>query len=124
MSLVHTHNFGQSLRYAARGIKYIYQHERNFQIHTVFALTALILGIWLGISETEWLFVVTAIASVLALELINTIFERFVDMFQPRVHHYAEVIKDLMAGAVLIASLSALAVGTIIFLPYIITRMS
>lgn len=124
MSLVHTHNFGQSLKYAARGIKYIFQHERNFQIHTVFGLLAIGLGVWLRISETEWLFVLTAIASVLALEMINTIFERFVDMFQPRVHHYAEVIKDLMAGAVLVASLSALVVGTIVFLPHIITRIS
>ncbi|MBI5404637.1 MAG: diacylglycerol kinase family protein [Candidatus Kerfeldbacteria bacterium] len=124
MSLVHTHNFRKSLGYAARGLRYVYTHERNFQIHTFFAVVALALGWLLGISETQWLFILTAIASVLALEIVNTIFEKFVDMFQPRVHHYAEVIKDLMAGAVLIASGSALAVGIIIYLPLIITRLT
>lgn len=123
MALVHVHNLRASVRYAARGIVYVFRHERNFQIHIALGILAIILGYVLQISLTQWLFILTAIASVLALEMINTIFEKFVDMFQPRIHQYAATIKDLMAGAVLMASLSALLVGAIIFLPIIISRM-
>lgn len=60
------------------------------------------------------------ITLVLVLELINTIMEKIVDILKPRIHHYVEIIKDMMAAAVLIASLGALAVGLLIFLPYLI----
>jgi len=59
------------------------------------------------------------IFSVLAVELINTILERVVDILKPRVHPYAQLIKDIMAAAVLIASLGAIVIGAIIFYPYI-----
>ena len=59
------------------------------------------------------------IFAVLAVELINTILERVVDILKPRVHPYAQLIKDVMAAAVLIASIGAVVIGTIIFYPYI-----
>ena len=58
------------------------------------------------------------IFSVLAMEIINTIFERVVDILKPRVHPYAQLIKDIMAAAVLIASIGAIVIGFIIFYPY------
>lgn len=114
----------RSLRYAAGGLQYVYLHERNFRIHVVIALIALIMAITLGASAIQWLFIITAIASVLALEIVNTVFEKVVDMFHPRVHHYAGIIKDLMAAAVVVASLSALIVGAAIFIPLILSRLS
>lgn len=124
MSLVHAHNFRKSVRYAARGLAYVFRHERNFQIHIAIAAAAVILGIGLRISVTQWLFVLSAIGSVLALEMVNTIFEKFVDLFQPRIHHYAEVIKDLMAGAVLLAATTSFLIGVIIFIPALLTRFT
>lgn len=59
------------------------------------------------------------IAFVLVLELINTIIEKIVDILKPRIHHYVEIIKDMMAAAVLIASIGALVVGLLIFWPYL-----
>jgi len=113
-----------TFRHAVDGLRHCFRHERNFRIHTVFAALALILAWVLRISSTQWLFIITAIASVFALELVNTVFERVVDMFQPRVHHYAGIIKDLMAAAVLVAALSAIVVGSLIFIPLLITRLS
>lgn len=123
MSLVTATNFRSSVRYALRGVGYVYAHERNFRIHVSLAMAALVLAIALNISALQWLFVTTAIASVLALEIVNTIFETVIDLIQPRAHHYAGLIKDLMAAAVLIASLSALIVGAIIFIPLIFSRI-
>ena len=57
--------------------------------------------------------------SVLILELLNTILERLVNLFKPRIHPYAKVIKDMMAAAVLLASLSATIVGILIFSQYL-----
>jgi len=59
---------------------------------------------------------------VLIMELINTVFERVVDILKPRIHPYARVIKDLMAATVLITSIVAVIVGVIIFYPYIQER--
>ena len=56
------------------------------------------------------------------MELINTIFEKVVDVLRPRIHHYAEVIKDIMAAAVLVSSIGAVIIGVLIFLPYIVGR--
>lgn len=120
MALVTPTNFQSSLRFALRGVGYVILHERNFRIHTVFAVLAVALSVVLRISALQWLFVITAITSVIALEIVNTMFEVIVDLLQPRIHHYAGLIKDLMAATVLIASLSALIVGAIIFIPLIL----
>lgn len=114
----------RTFRYAMDGLRHVFLHERNFRIHTVAAIVAVVLAALLKVSAVQWLFVITAIASVLALEIVNTVFERVVDMFQPRIHHYSKVIKDLLAAAVLIAALSALTVGLIIFIPLLISRLS
>jgi len=115
--------FTTTIRHATHGLSYGFRHERNFRIHTVFAAIALFLSWTLDISSTQWLFIITAIASVFALEIVNTVFERVADMFQPRVHHYAGIIKDLMAAAVLVAAFSAFLVGALIFIPLLITRI-
>lgn len=112
----------RSVRYAIAGLRYVYVHERNFRIHVVIALIALIMAITLQASAVQWLFIITAVASVFALEIVNTVFEKVVDMFHPRVHEYAGIIKDLMAAAVVVASLSALIVGASIFIPLILLR--
>lgn len=124
MSLVTPNNLPSSFRFAFRGVRQVYQQERNFRIHTVLGGCALILAVLLEASATQWLFIITAIASVLILEVVNTTFEHLLDMIHPRVHEYAAAIKDLMAAAVLLASISAVVVGVIIFIPLILTRIA
>ncbi|MFC1612682.1 diacylglycerol kinase, partial [Patescibacteria group bacterium] len=59
------------------------------------------------------------IIAVLVLELSNSIMERLVDVFKPRVHNYIKDIKDIAAGAVLLTALGASAIAIIIFYPHI-----
>ena len=75
--------------------------------------------IFFSVTLYEAIILTIAIMFVLILELVNIIFERLVDMLQPRIHHYAEIIKDLMATAVLVASAGALIVGILVFYPYL-----
>jgi len=53
------------------------------------------------------------------LELLNSAVERLVDLFKPRIHEYAEEVKDIMAGAVLMGSIGAAVVGVIVFWPHL-----
>jgi len=110
--------FGKSLKNAIRGLKHVVQHERNFRIELVVAAVVLIAIIYLDLKNWEAVVLILMIMWVLTTELINTVVERVVDILKPRIHPYAKLIKDIMATVVLIASLVALLVGFIIFLPY------
>ena len=52
-----------------------------------------------------------AAALVLLLELVNSAFEALIDLLHPGLHPEIKAIKDMMAGAVLLASATALVVG-------------
>ncbi len=109
----------KSLRFAFQGLRTVSVHEHSFRVH-VLALVALVIVISLlrvTVVETALLLIVTMI--VLVLELVNSIFERFIDMVEPRVGAQVRDLKDIMAGAVLITSVGALVIGLIIIVPYL-----
>jgi len=108
----------KSFRYATRGLKYVLKNEQNFQIEILGGLFVVILMYLFRTRSLEKIALFIVIFAVLVMELINTIFERMVDMLKPRVHPYAQLVKDVMAAAVLISSIGALVVGVIIFYPY------
>ena len=108
----------RSATHAVRGIFFTLKSERNFQVETCVALLVLLLMAWLPLSRLEAVALILTIVLVLALELVNTAVERVMDILKPRVHPYARVIKDVMAGAVFLVSFGAVLVGLIIFLPY------
>ena len=112
-------NLGKSFKYAANGFAYVFKHERNFRIQVVAAVLVIMLMIVFPLRTLERIALSLVITFVLVLELINTIMEKIVDILKPRIHHYVEIIKDMMAAAVLIASVGALVVGLLIFWPYL-----
>lgn len=109
----------QSFRYAFRGLTMVWREEQNFRVQSFSAIAALALAWYFHITRTELFFLVLVSLIVLVLELLNTIFERFTDFFSPRLQHIAATIKDVMAAAVLLASLGAFIIGVLIFWPYI-----
>lgn len=111
--------FFGSLRHAIRGIRYAFLRERNFQIELAFAFLAIVLAFALPLSQAERAAIFVVIALVLPMELLNTACERVMDMLKPGVHPYAKIVKDISAGAVLVAALLAALVGVTIFLPHI-----
>ena len=108
----------KSFRYAVRGLKYVLKNEQNFQIEILGGIFVVILMYLFPTRSLEKIALFIVIFAVLVMELINTIFERMVDMLKPRVHPYAQLVKDIMAAAVLLSSIGALIVGVIIFWPY------
>ncbi|MBF8280787.1 MAG: diacylglycerol kinase [Candidatus Magasanikbacteria bacterium] len=112
--------FLQSFRYAGRGLLRLLREERSFRVQTFIAAVVLILIGVFPLRIWEVIVVILSIVMVLILEILNSVVERLVDALKPRIHPYVEVIKDMMAGAVLIASLGAVIVGLIIFVPYLL----
>lgn len=106
-----------SFGYAFNGFRIAFKEEVNFQIHLILAVIAVALGIYFGISTTEWLFIVTVIGIVLTAELLNTALEELCDMLRTTHDPHVAKIKDLAASAVLVSSVMALVVGVAIFLP-------
>ncbi len=108
----------KSFKHALRGIKYALKNERNFQIEILIGCFVVFLAFIFEIKTWEKIILFLVVFAVLIMELINTIFERVVDILKPRVHPYAQLVKDMMAAAVLLASIGAVVIGTIIFWPY------
>ena len=103
--------------YAIAGVVAAVKGERNMRIHVVAAVAAISLGAWLGLSVCEWAVIILCIALVMSLECANTAIEAAVDLASPDIHPLAKKAKDCAAGAVLLASIGAAAVGCVIFVP-------
>lgn len=108
----------RSFRHAFCGIGYMLQGQ-NFVIELAAGVLAIALALWLPVAHFELVAIIMIVFLVLILETINTIFERIIDILQPRLHPYAKIIKDMMAGAVLMSAVAALVVGMVIFIPYL-----
>lgn len=93
--------------------------QANARVHAVLTVAALALGWWLVLTKTEWLFVITAIGLVWVAEGFNTAIEFLVDLVSPEIDPRAGRVKDVAAGAVLAAALTAIVVGALVFFPKI-----
>ena len=113
-----------SFRYAFKGLKLFFTTQHNSWIHLVAAFSAIAAGFFFGITTTEWLFVIVAIALVLITEMLNTAIEFLVDLVSPDYNELAGKVKDLAAGAVLFAALMAAVIGVLVFGPYLLALIS
>lgn len=115
------HSLIKSFGFAIEGILAEFKKGRNFRIQVTIGIIAIIMGIILHISSSEWLDLFLVIPLVLILELVNTAVEELVDMVSPQIQEKAKIAKDVSAGAVLVASVGAICVGIIIFLPKLLS---
>jgi diacylglycerol kinase len=104
-------------RYAWNGIKEVYKSERNFRLHLMIALIVIGAAFVMKLSPLEWTAIIIVIAVVLSLEMINSAIEKLLDHIAPEQHPIIGSIKDITAGAVLVASIGSIFIGIIIFLP-------
>lgn len=112
--------FLRSFGHAWRGLQYCFTTQLNFRVHLIALALVIVAGFVLGISVTEWLFIIGCAMLVLALELINTAIEHLCDLVTKTIHPAIKIIKDVSAGAVLLAAAGSVITGCIIFIPKII----
>jgi diacylglycerol kinase len=105
---------------AFRGIWAAFKTQHNFRIHMLAMIVVINGGFFFKLSLAEWSLVVVALGLVLAAELINTAIEWLVDLVSPDYSEKAGIIKDVAAGAVLLAALIAVIIAALVFLPKIL----
>ena len=111
-------NVLKSFNYAFNGISYVLKTSRNFKIHLIFAVTSLMIGLLLQISQSNYVILIATIMSVLILEILNTSIESIVDLVvKKEFSSFAKISKDTSAGAVLLASINSVIIAVYIFVP-------
>jgi diacylglycerol kinase (ATP) len=107
----------KSFVYAWEGIISFFRGEHNAQIHLAIAFFILVLSLTLGVNKWEGIAVVFSIAFVWVAEMFNSAIEKTMNFISIDKHPQIKSIKDMSAGAVLIAAIAAVVVGCFIFIP-------
>lgn len=109
----------RSLKFAMVGLYKLCTTEDSIISQLSIGALVMIAGWYFDISRTEWLFQIMALGLVLAVEGLNTAVEKTADFIHPDYHKKIGFIKDISAGAVTFAALTAVAIGLFIYLPKI-----
>ena len=94
---------------------YVLRTQRNMQIHVGAAVVALVMGLLLDFSRLELAAIMGAISLVLVAEMMNTAVEAAIDAVVTSYHPLVKIAKDVAAGAVLVATVNALAIAYFVF---------
>ena len=105
----------ESFNYAFEGIIHVLRTQRNMRIHFLLAVVVLIAGLMTGVNKFELIALLIVIAFVLIAEMVNTAIEGAIDVATTSFDPMAKLAKDIAAGAVLIATVVAVAVGYLVF---------
>jgi diacylglycerol kinase (ATP) len=104
-----------SVNYAFEGIIHVLRTQRNMRIHFVVAIAVIVLALTVAVSRIDLIALLISITFVLIAEMINSAIEGAIDVATTSFDPLAKLAKDVAAGAVLIASLNAVAVGYLVF---------
>jgi diacylglycerol kinase (ATP) len=108
-------NLLESANFAFEGIIHVLRTQRNMRIHVLAAAVVLIAGLATDVDRLELIALLLAIAFVLIAEMINTAIEAAIDVATTAFDPMAKLAKDIAAGAVLIATVNAVAIGYLVF---------
>ena len=104
----------QSFNYAFEGVIWVLRTQRNMRIHFAVAIVVLVLAFAFDVTRLELAALLLAIAFVLIAEMVNTAIEAATDIATSSFDPLAKLAKDIAAGAVLIASTTAVVVGYLV----------
>lgn len=107
-------------KYALIGLWHIVRVEQNARIHLAVAVLVMVAGLTLGLSNGELAAIFFAVIIVFLAEVLNTAIEKTLDLIEPQFNNKVAIIKDMAAGAVLVAAIGAVIIGVVIFTPYIL----
>jgi len=104
-------SWSKSISVAIEGILYAVKNERNLKIHILISIAVLVIALFLNITPLEYIILAITITLVISFELFNTAIEKITDaIFKERCEE-AKRIKDIAAGAVLMAAFGAVYIG-------------
>jgi len=101
--------------YAQEGIFHTFRSQPHMRFHFYTLVAVMLSGLLLNLDNRDMLVLVFAITLVIVTEMINTALEAVVDMMTEHYNPVAKIVKDVAAGAVLIAAMNAIIAGVLIF---------
>ncbi len=110
----------KSMGFALKGAIKLITTEHSVMVQSSLAVIMIIAGFYFEITRIEWMFQILVFGLVLAVEGLNTAVEKIADFIHPEYHERIGFIKDIAAGAVFFAAMTAIAVGCIIYFPYLL----
>lgn len=110
----------KSINYAIKGAIKLITTEHSVMVQFSLGIIMVLAGIFFQITATEWLFQTLAIGFVMSVEGLNTAIEKIADFIHPDYHERIGFIKDIAAGAVFFAAITAIIIGLIIYMPKIV----
>lgn len=111
-------SFLKSFVYAWQGILTAFKLEMKMRIHIICACAVIFLSLYFHLNALEWMVVVFCIGLVLIAEMFNTALELLADHITPTRHPQIKKIKDIAAGAVLMAAITAAIIWIILIYPH------
>lgn len=112
--------FLSSFKNSISGLKYAYFNEQSMFIHLIITIFVILLGIILKISLMEWIIVISLLAIIAIIELVNTAIEAVCDAVTLEHNELIKISKDTASSAVFVACIISIIVGIAIFVPKII----
>ena len=109
----------KSIGFAVKGAIKLVTTEHSVMVQSSIAVLMTVAGFYYNITATEWMFQILVFGLVLSIEGLNTAVEKIADFIHPDYHERIGFIKDIAAGAVFFAALTAIAIGCIIYFPYL-----
>lgn len=106
----------ESLKFAVRGVVYLFLFHRNMRIIFLLGILAFLLGVFFQLRGIELMILCLTISLVFVAEIVNTTMELILNMFIDKYHPKIKIIKDIAAAVVIITVLNSLAVGYILFI--------
>ena len=110
----------KSIGFALKGAYKLITTEHSVMVQSSIGVAMIVAGFYFHISHEGWLIQTLAIGLVLGIEGLNTAVERIADFIHPEFHEKIGFIKDIAAGAVFFAAMTAIAIGAIIYIPKIL----
>lgn len=107
-------NFFEALKNSINGIVLAFISESNIKIDVLATIVVIISAIIIKVTYIEMLILVLTIGLVLFAEMFNSAIENTVDLITEEYNEKAKIIKDISAGAVLITSIAAVIIASII----------
>lgn len=109
----------KSIVFAVKGAKQLVTTEHSIMVQSIIVIIMIIAGYYFGINRYEWMMQILVFGLLLSIEGLNTAVEKIADFVHPDFHERIGFIKDIAAGAVFFAAITAIIIGCIIYFPYL-----
>jgi diacylglycerol kinase (ATP) len=110
----------KSLGFAFKGAVKLITTEHSVMVQSSLVVLLTMAGFYFKIDRYEWMFQIFAFGLVLSVEGLNTAVEKVADFIHPDYHERIGFIKDIAAGAVFFAAMTAITIGAMIYVPRLI----